>query len=85
MHIPHWLSTPALIAAIGAIFVSLLPILLKVLTVWMHRRTSTTLQITLTDGNKGSIEAKSLDSENVRQIIDALAVKPKGKEGVADE
>lgn len=82
MDIPLWLTTPALIAAIGAIFGSLLPILFKVLKEWMHRRTSTSLLLTLKDGNKVSIEAKSLDSESVRQIIDALvAAKPKDKGG----
>lgn len=82
MDIPHWLSTPAFVIAIVAVLGSLVPILAKVVKAWVSRRASTNLVITLADGNKVSIEAKSLDSKAVGQIIDALMVaKSKDKGG----
>jgi hypothetical protein len=79
MDIPHWLSTPAFVAAIAAVLGSLVPIVIKVLNSWMSRA-STSLFITLRDGNKVFIEAKSLDPNAIGQIIDALtAEKAKDK------
>ena len=78
MDIPHWFLTPAFVAAIAAIVGSLVPILIKAVKEWASGRASSNLEITFANGNKISIEGKSLNPNTVGQIIDALAaVKPK--------
>lgn len=85
MDIPHWLSGPALVAALSAVLASVVPIFLKLTKEWISRRASTRLIVKLGDGNTISVEGKSLKEEDLRLLLKVFEdAKPKGKGGVND-
>ena len=83
MDIPHWLSTPAFIAAVAAVVASLLPILLKLVNAWNSRRAHMSLLIRVGDKTV-TIEGKSVDAESVQRILKALEGSKAAEKG-ADE
>lgn len=84
MDIPHWLSTPALIAAITAVVASLVPILLKLVNAWHSRRSDIRLLIKVGDKTV-AIEGKSVDAESVQRILKALESSKAAEKGGAGE
>lgn len=73
MDIPQWLVSPAKFVATGAVLVSLIPIVLKLLSVWLDRRSRLSITLKFPDDTTVSIKgASSLNEEKIQKILEAF-------------
>lgn len=72
MDIPQWLEIPAKFLAGGAVGVSLIPIVIKLLSGWIHRESRLSMTLRFPDDTTVSIKGTKLDEEKIQRILEAF-------------